>query len=285
MSWDDVLHEGPVRAVAAGRFRAERADHIADSGWAPRGLALKGFEARDAMLDAALEAREEIVLWFEDDLSDVLQLMQVLARIDRRVGTTSWSIVPLGGLPFRGIPERPLTELTAAFGQRVTPPGAGAYAVRVWDAFCSGDYAALGALSRSPSPLEVVPDALRRLLEELPDADDGLTRTERALLAATTGGAVSGAEVFLAAVAREERPYLGDTVAFDRLADLVGAGLVVAGGSGRMRDRTFAAAEAGLEVLAGTRRAPVRRRWLGGAEVGDADGPQWSRTAGRVVGR
>jgi hypothetical protein len=283
LSWDDILHEGPVRAIASGRFRAERADHIAERGWAPRAAVLKGLEARDAILEAALGGGEEIVLWFEDDLYDALQLMQVLARLDRRAGTTSWSLVPLGGMPFRGIAERPLDELSEAFGQRATPPGAGAYAVRVWEAFCAGDYPALGALSRAPAPLDALPAALRRLLEELPDAVDGLTRTERALLAATADGPVTGVAAFLAAAAQEERPYLGDSVAFDRLADLVVAGLAESEGEGPPAARTFAASEAGREVLAGARRAPERPRWLGGARVGPAAGPHWSRAAERVV--
>jgi hypothetical protein len=46
----------------------------------------------------------------------------------------------------------------------------------------------------------------------------------------------------------------------------------------------FSITDAGRRVLAGARRAPERLRWLGGAEVGGADGPQWSRSAGRVVG-
>ena len=284
LSWDDVLHEGPVRAVAAGRFRAERADYIASHGWASRAAALAGLEARDAMLEAALGSGEEIVLWFEDDLYDALQLIQVLARLDRRVGTTSWSLVPLSGMPFRGIPAHTATELEEAFAQRATPPGAGAYAARVWEAFTAGEYAGLDALSRAPAPLDVVPAALRRLLEELPDVDDGLTRTERALLAATADGAVTGAAAFLSAAAREQRPYLGDTVAFERLRDLAAGGLVESAGADPPAGRMFSITDAGRRVLAGARRAPERLRWLGGAEVGGADGPQWSRSAGRVVG-
>jgi hypothetical protein len=245
---------------------------------------LKGLEARDATLEAALGRGEEIVLWFEDDLYDALQLVQVLARLDRRAGTTSWSLVPLGGMPFRGIAERPADELAEAFGQRSAPPGAGAYATRVWAAFCAGDYAVLGALSRAAAPLHAVPAALRRLLQELPDADDGLTRTERALLAATAGGPVAGEAAFLAAVQQEERPYLGDTVAFERLADLAAAGLVASSANDEPRLRTFAATDLGRQVLEGAHRAPVRLRWLGGAEVGGADGPHWSRAADRAAG-
>ena len=283
ISWDDVLHEGPVRAVAPGRFRAERATYIASRGWALRAVALAGLEARDAALQTALDAGEEIALWFEDDLYDALQLIQAVERIDRHIGRATWTLVPLGGLPFRGIPERPTDELTEAYATRAMPNGAGAYAGRVWDAFTAGDVLALDALSRAPAPLEAVPSALRRLLEELPNVNDRLGRTERVLLEATADRPVTGIEAFVACARREKRPFLGDTVAFDRLDGLVASGLVETSGRGHAAERTFTASDRGRRVLAGEERAVPTRRWLGGREVGDPEGPHWSRETERVV--
>src|SRR4051794_41849157 len=76
ISWDDVLHEGPVRAVAPGRFRAERATYLASRGGALRAVALAHLDARDAALQPPLEGREGIALWFEDALFHALQLIQ-----------------------------------------------------------------------------------------------------------------------------------------------------------------------------------------------------------------
>lgn len=283
IAWDDVLHEGPVRAVAPGRFRAERATYLASRGWVLRAVALAGLEARDAALQSALEGGEEIALWFEDDLFDALQLIQAVQRIDRHIGRATWTLVPLGGLPFRGIPERPTEELRQAYAARAMPNGAGAYAGRVWDAFTAGDVLALDALARAPAPLEAVPAALRRLLEELPEVSDRLGRTERALLEATADGPVTGVEAFLACARREKRPFLGDTIAFDRLDGLVASGLVETGGRGDAATRTFTATDRGRAVLAGEERAVPTRRWLGGREVGDPAGPHWSRATERVV--
>jgi hypothetical protein len=283
VSWDDILHEGPVRAVAPGRFRAERATYIASRGWALRAVALAGLEARDAALQSALDAGEEIALWFEDDLYDALQLIQAVQRIDRHIGRATWTLVPLGGLPFRGIPERSTEELAEAYAARAMPNGAGAYAGRVWEAFTAGDVLGLDALARAPAPLEAVPAALRRLLEELPEVSDRLGRTERVLLEATAAGPVTGIEAFLECAKREKRPFLGDTVAFDRLDGLVASGLVETAGDGHASERTFTASDRGRRVLAGEERAVPTRRWLGGREVGDPDGPHWSRATERVV--
>ena len=64
------------------------------------------------------------------------------------------------------------------------------------------------------------PPALRRLLEELPGARDGLARTERQLLAAVAAGARTREQAFVAAAANEEAPFLGDAIAFERLEEL-----------------------------------------------------------------
>jgi hypothetical protein len=153
----------------------------------------------------------------------------------------------------------------------------------VWDAFTAGDVLALDALARAPAPLEAVPAALRRLLEELPNVTDRLGRTERVRLEATADRPVTGVEAFVACARREKRPFLGDTVAFDRLDGLVASGLVETSGRGSAAERTFTASERGRRVLAGEERAVPTRRWLGGREVGDPEGPHWSRETGRVV--
>ena len=86
LSWRDVLHEGPVPAgLDASALREVRARFLADSEWASFDAVLADLEARDATLASANE--REIVLWFEHDLYDQLQLLQVLDTLaDRRDG-------------------------------------------------------------------------------------------------------------------------------------------------------------------------------------------------------
>ena len=283
LPWRDVLHDGPVPSgLGAEALARVRAAHLAARGWASEAEALLSLLERDARL-AGHPQDAPVVLWFEDDLYDALQLIQAVERIDRHIGRATWTLVPLGGLPFRGIPERPTDELAEAYANRAMPNGAGAYAGRVWDAFTAGDVLALDALSRAPAPLEAVPSALRRLLEELPNVNDRLGRTERVLLEATADRPVTGIEAFVACARREKRPFLGDTVAFDRLDGLVASGLVETSGRGHAAERTFTASDRGRRVLAGEERAVPTRRWLGGREVGSPEGPHWSREAGRVV--
>src|SRR6185295_20229923 len=76
--WLDVLHEGPV---CAGRgldeLSRERAAFIAACGWGPLSEVASSFERRDALLRTA-PTHDEVVLWFEHDLYDQLQLIQLL---------------------------------------------------------------------------------------------------------------------------------------------------------------------------------------------------------------
>src|SRR6185295_17536077 len=75
--WVDILHEGPVPAgLTLEPLSAVRAQFLTDAGW-DSGYARSHFAARDAQL-AGWARHEEIVLWFEHDLCDQLQLIQVL---------------------------------------------------------------------------------------------------------------------------------------------------------------------------------------------------------------
>src|SRR6187401_2608554 len=79
LSWQDVLHEGPVPAVPAPELPRVRARFLSECGWGSERSLLDAFERRDRLYRHALEARTQVVLWFEHDLYDQLQLLQVLA--------------------------------------------------------------------------------------------------------------------------------------------------------------------------------------------------------------
>jgi hypothetical protein len=124
-------------------------------------------------------------------------------------------------------------------------------------------------LAAGTPPLPAVGDTLHRLLEELPWADTGLSRTERQLLEALAGGARSREEAFMATMAAEDRPF-GDVTALaalDRLAPLLDG-----------MDLT----EGGRAVLAGDEHwQPSEERWLGGTHIPPGP-PPWLWDAGTV---
>ena len=82
LAWRDALHDGPVVAGPPEATRKGRARFLATVGFGAAALIEAGFAARDAALDRALDGGDEVVLWFEHDLYDQLQLVEdPLARV------------------------------------------------------------------------------------------------------------------------------------------------------------------------------------------------------------
>jgi Domain of unknown function (DUF1835) len=210
LAWRDVLHEGPVRhGLDPAQLRAERARFLAaQAGWGREAWLLAELAERDERLDRAIAGSEPIVLWFESDLYDILQLAQIADRLGGHPAT----IVLVGVDRFRGVSELADDEVRDADPE---PFDATPYRA-LWDAFRAPDPRGLASLDAPP----VVRDAAHRLLQQFPWTTDGLNRSERALVAARRDGARTPAEAFVAAQRQEERPFLGDSIAFDYLERL-----------------------------------------------------------------
>src|SRR4051794_24348713 len=79
VSWADTLHEGPVPALPRPKLLETRASFLADCGWGSKRALRSALERRDgAFLDALRDGRD-VVLWFEHDLYDQLQLVDALS--------------------------------------------------------------------------------------------------------------------------------------------------------------------------------------------------------------
>ena len=191
LPWRDVLHEGPVRAgLSLEELSAERARFIADAGWGEFTEVLKSFRERDDVFRRAGE-HDEIVLWFEHDLYDQLQLIQVLDGLAELKGPPISLVCEaeyLGTME----PAR-AAELFALRNPVVRRHLAEARAA--WTAFRSSDPRHLETVKIAALPFLAA--ALRRHLEEFPWTTDGLSRTERQILQGNT---------------QEEPAFMGDVV-------------------------------------------------------------------------
>ena len=286
--WRDVLHEGPLPAgLSDPRLRETRASFLAERGWTDRAAALAFLEARDAALDGAADA-VEIVLWFEPDLYDQLQLLQVLDRLARP---------DLAGVPVTMVESvEAMGSLSDADARRLhvarRPLAAGARETgrRAWKGLRAPDPTGLEPLALEVGPaLPYLPAALRRLLEELPAVGDGLSRSERQALEALSGGPRRAAEAFRAAHQdREERVFLGDVVFYSYL-DRLAAGerpLVVLDSRPAGPETHASLGSAGPAVLAGELDwidLGGSDRWLGGVHLaGGSVQWRWDRARSRV---
>src|SRR5438067_6848368 len=79
LPWQDVLHEGPVPAGPRSELLRLRAEFLSACGWGSKRALLASLERRDRQLVEGLRDGVEVVLWFEHDLYDQLQLLDTLA--------------------------------------------------------------------------------------------------------------------------------------------------------------------------------------------------------------
>jgi hypothetical protein len=257
--WQDVLHEGPVPArLSAEELRDVRARFLEERGWASYEVAYSLFAARDRAI-ASVGESEEIVLWFECDLFDQLQLVQVVDRLGGRRA----SIADLG------VPRKlDFLKIYSRFERRERlEPAQRDVGRQAWRAFVSPDPGTLEELARlREQPLPHLGQALRRLLEEYPWTTDGLARSERNLLEAVRSGARTLEEALEAQAELEEAPFLGDSALAHRIERLCGAPAPLLA----RRGLGLALTPAGRAVLAGEADHVALNgidRWIGGVHL------------------
>jgi hypothetical protein len=227
LSWRDVLHEGPLRPPARPGFLEARSAFLAAAGWGSAASIAAELGARDDELLVALRSGRPVVLWFEHDLYDQLQLLDVLALVQpAAVPHETLELVQVGSFPgrpgFRGLGELSSRELVTLWPSRVrVTRSLIGDASAVWDDVRAPEPAALAArASASVAGLPFLPAALARLLEELPGPRDGLSRTERQLLHVLADGPRTPAAAFVAAQELEDAPFHGDSWVFRALWEL-----------------------------------------------------------------
>ena len=208
--WDDVLHEGPVPAgLNAGALRDTRAEFLASCGWGTSASIVRQLSERDQALEA-LERVDEIVLWFEHDLYDQLQLVQIL---DRLPVDGVPRITAVAGDDYLGY--QPVTRFGELFGTRREVTSSQRLAARdAWTAFRSADPRAIVDAIPRVSDLPHLPAALRRHLQQYPSTTNGLSRTEQQALEAIARGITALRDVYAQANHQSEEAVFMSDAAF-----------------------------------------------------------------------
>jgi hypothetical protein len=213
----DPLHDGPcLPGLSRAEWRDSRAHFLSSSHSVPLDEVRDDLELRDAAIDDSARA-EEVVLWFEHDLFDQLNLIWLLDAL-AEAGTPAQRVrlLVIGEHPevdpFHGLGQLSPAQLLALFPSRETLSSeALAEARAAWADVCAPDPRPLAQRAMSASRhWPWLPGALRRLVEELPSVSAGLSRTERQGLEAIGRGAETLGEAFSACAVREERVFLGD---------------------------------------------------------------------------
>jgi len=296
--WADPLNEGPVPGdisddellLVRARFLAshpEDADDVAAD--------LKGW--REAVDDE--DGYDELVLWFEHDLFDQLNLIQLLVHIGSRPQSNPVALICIDRYPghpnFKGLGELAPGDLAALFETR--RPIAAAQitlAKRAWSAYRSSDPRAIEALLMTDtSALPFLGRALARHLEEFPSDQDGLSRSERRMLEQVIDGPAPIDAAFPKMHEGETAHYIADSWFFDRARELSSASpalmtlTVTSDTANALPVGTIALTDAGRDVLGG-KADRVKLcgidRWLGGVHMqGRGRAWRWSARAGHLV--
>lgn len=220
LPWRDLLHEGPVPAgLDFASLCQERGRYLARAGYGGSDDVHQSFKELLSII-AQCEQYSRIVLWFEHDLYDQLQLLQVLDELDKHpavhdrlfmiqthhyLGESSVSDVETFKTlerPVSGAQRQLAKHAWHAFRQP-SPQG--------WHALLDADTNALAYLGF----------AVERLLEEFPDCRDGLGRTQRQAMLAVADGVHQPGRIFGHSQNEEDRRFLGDLSFYRMLRELM----------------------------------------------------------------
>ena len=295
VAWRDVLHDGPVPAgLTLDELSRVRARWLAEENFGDLLRIQQGFDERDSMLRRYSDF-DEVVLWFEWDLYDQLQLIQILDFLaddtadDRAETSTKLSLVSFEGYLGSLSPDRfaDLHEKRREISDEILQTGRAA-----WAAFRSPDPRQVEKFASRGSPsLEFLELSLWRHLEEFPSSLNGLSRSESQILEAVSQGPLTFHELFRQVANREERIFCGDaTMAryIERMSLTTSPLIVYTSGERIDAPRTEEDSRAFRNAemcLTGTGREVLRcqsdwislggsDRWLGGAHL-DRGSAEW----------
>ncbi|MEO8258794.1 MAG: hypothetical protein ABI868_15700 [Acidobacteriota bacterium] len=278
--WADPLDDGPVPGgLSDGELLDVRARHLAGKSKPGEVDPVNDLRAWRAVIEHQ-QAYDELVLWFEHDLFDQLNLVQILTWIrDRLDAAAAVSLICIGAFPgrpgFKGLGELTAGELAPLLDtrQRVT---AAQYALadQAWRAFREPSPMALDDLRQADtSALPFLAAALTRFLEEYPWTGDGLSRSERRLLQLAGDGPIGLAAAFPRMHDGEAAYYITD-LSFAALVETLSRAapplISVAGATAGFRHASMTLTEVGRDVLTGRRDRVATcgiDRWLGGVHL------------------
>ncbi|RED45107.1 hypothetical protein [Aestuariispira insulae] len=307
LPWRDVMHHGPFPADKSLEALAEiRGGYLAGE-ILDRREVIVGFTLRDAHFQGA-GRYDELVLWFEHDLLDQLQLVQILDLISK-LGLrdeTTVSLICIGEYPgiepFRGLGQLTLEQAAGLMDQRRTVSESQiALARSAWAAFCGDDPLALQnfLLKADFSPLPYLKPCLERQLQEFPWISDGLTRSERQFLQLVADGTEDPARLFMRNMDFETHLFMGDWQSFVILERLCMAEFPLLTCQPTpfryppkdeieledFRAQRLLLSDHGRAVLAGQKRAGIKRDdWMGGVHLSGPEAAwQWDPDGQRLI--
>ncbi len=292
LPWRDVLHEGPVPdGLSLEELSKVRAQFIIDRSWGSPEEITESFIQRDSELKS-FRKYEKVILWFEHDLYDQLQIIQVLDWWHKNfTGEVELSIICtdqyLGRLSLEEMKE------LMKYEELITDAHL-TLSCKAWSAFRSSSPEEwCGLLNMDTSALPFLEGAIIRLLEEYPSCSNGLSRTAEQALKVISSGEKCPGRVFGDTQELEERIFLGDSSFWVVLRELLESNppLITLPEGKELTlpasiDQELSITPVGLDVLAGKINwLEVSRlnRWVGGVHLNPTNVWCWSSGSRSIV--
>jgi len=296
LPWRDVLHEGPVPCgLSLDELSKVRARYIFDRGWTSLDGAKASFSERDTHLKSFRDY-DKVILWFEHDLYDQLQILQILdwfadqhtleARqktrlniicVDRYLGLLSPT--EMSELVHE---EKSITQIQLDLAKKA------------WAAFCApSPIPWQSLLNENTAALPFLEGAIFRVLEEYPNCKNGLSRTASQALQLLASDKVSAGKLFGKYIETEERRFLGDASFWWILRDMLGSqpplmtlpkGIELTLPTNR--EQILSITQAGKEVLAGKKNWLDLIQidcWIGGVHLQNENIWCWDSESKKIV--
>jgi len=214
LPWRDVLHEGPVPSdLSLEELSNVRAKYISDKRWGEPDKIQQLFLERDNLLKS-YKNYQKVILWFEHDMYDQLQILQILDWFhDQELEETQLSLICtdqyLGML-------RPEEMLELYKYEVIVTDDHLELAQHSWSAFRENTPEKwYGLLREDTSALEFLNNAIIRMIQEYPNRQNGLSRTEQQALTLISKGEKNPGKVFAQNQKLEERIFMGDSSFWD----------------------------------------------------------------------
>lgn len=223
LPWRDPMVDGPFpTGLDLAATSKVRADYLSGPAL-PHDQVLRDFRLRDDHLAAAAHY-DGVTLWFEHDLLDQLQILQVLDWFaDAEISHTQLGIICVdafpGILPFRGLGQLDPAQIATLIDKRVpVTPAQLELAQAGWAAFRSPDPREIETyLQQDLRVFPFMKAALLRHLQEIPSVSNGLGRTDQQILQLISDGIGRPGRLFAANMDLETNLFLGDWSFFQHI--------------------------------------------------------------------
>lgn len=292
LPWRDVLHDGPVpKGLTLEELSKIRSRFIISRNWGTPENIDRHFIERDNALKS-FGKYEKVILWFEHDLYDQLQILQILDWFNVN-GENEIKLSIICKDKYLGCLSPEEMKDLLKFEEPVTKNHL-LLSSKAWAAFrenSPGPWCQL--LKEDTSVLPFLKAAVIRMLKEYPNCNNGLSRTGQQALEIISKGEKLAGKAFGLNQELEERVFLGDSSFWGILQEFIDSSpalLKLTEGKKLVlptaKDQELTITPVGLEVLSGKRNwleITSLDRWVGGVHLEPSNVWCWNSDSGSVV--